>query len=54
MTAFFSMFDPELQQHPLKRVGGRLIVRAIKIDATSKQVAQVIFKAGRKPDKPKA
>ena len=34
-----------------KRPRGRPITRQIKINATPKQVAQAIFKAGRKPEK---
>ena len=37
-----------------KQPRGRPITRSIKINATPEQVAQAIFKAGRKPDKPKA
>ena len=33
---------------------GRPVTRQIKINATPEQVAQAIFKAGRKPDKPRA
>ena len=36
-----------------KRPRGRPIVRAIKIEATPEEVAQAIFKAGRKPKKVK-
>ena len=36
-----------------KRPRGRPIIRAIKIEATPEQVAQAIFKAGRKPEKAK-
>ena len=44
---------PEKSTKP-KRPRGRPIIRAIKINATPKQVAQAIFKAGRKPDKRKS
>lgn len=34
-----------------KRPRGRPVTRQIKLDATPEQVAQAIFKAGRKPKK---
>ena len=37
-----------------KRPRGRPITRSLKINATPEQVAQAIFKAGRKPSNPKA
>ena len=47
-----------MKQHPSKSPSpkqprGRPITRSIKINATPEQVAQAIFKAGRKPEKAK-
>lgn len=36
-----------------KRPRGRPIIRAIKLNTTPEEVAQAIFKAGRKPKKVK-
>jgi len=44
---------PEKSTNP-KQSRGRPVTRQIKINATPEQIAQAIFKAGRKPPKPKA
>ena len=45
---------PHHQPLKPKRPRGRPLTRQIKLNATPEQVAQAIFKEGRKPAKPKS
>lgn len=46
-------YEIPLKPSKFKRPRGRLIIKAIKLETTPEQVAQAIFKAARKPTKPK-